>query len=360
MIIAKCSNCGKTYRIPKERLPTGKKVSFSCPNCKGRIVLDLRTSPVSDPFSPHRSQLQSEKKQLQSEKKQSHREPTPDEAHQLLDRIEGSIKNIPFMPQVLIKAQKAMANPKTDGKQLADILRTDPAIVTVMLKIANSAYYGQIGKVSSIEKACVMLGYQTVKELIMTTGVSNLLGKKLKGYGFNSGELWMHSMAVGIASKMIAVKTNPELSDDAYLSGLLHDSGKIILDPYILERKEAFDLFLKAGDQTSFEAEKHILGFDHAEIASKICKKWNIPKDITTAIRNHHHPSGSGKHMLSYIVHTGDCVARLCGLGYEEDDILYEPEKGAIEFLGLDRQILSKMMLEVLEAVQQIGQILKT
>jgi len=101
MIIAKCSNCGKTYRIPKERLPTGKKVSFSCPNCKGRIVLDLRTSPVSDPFSPHRSQLQSEKphrsqlqsekKQRQGEKKQSHREPTPDEAHQLLDRIEDSI-----------------------------------------------------------------------------------------------------------------------------------------------------------------------------------------------------------------------------------------------------------------------------
>ena len=353
MIIAKCSNCGKTYRIPKERLPTGKKVSFSCPNCKGRIVLDLRTPPAGDPFSPHQPQLQ-------GEKKQNHNEPTPDEAHQLLNRIEGSIKNIPFMPQVLIKAQKAMADPKTDGKQLADILRTDPAIVTVMLKIANSAYYGVSGKISSIEKACVMLGYQTVKELIMTTGVSNLLGKKLKGYGFNSGELWMHSMAVGIASKMIAVKMNPELSDDAYLSGLLHDSGKIILDPYILERKEAFDLFLKSGDQTSFEAEKHILGFDHAEIASKICKKWNIPLDITTAIRSHHHPSGSGKHMLSYIVHTGDCVARLCGLGYEEDDILYEPEKGAIEFLGLDRQILSKMMLEVLEAVQQIGQVLKT
>jgi HD-like signal output (HDOD) protein/DNA-directed RNA polymerase subunit RPC12/RpoP len=352
MIIAKCSSCRKTYRIPKERLPTGKKVSFSCPNCKGRIVLDLRTPKAGDPLSSHRSQIQ-------SEKTLNHSEPSPNEAHQLLNRIEHDIKDIPFMPQVVIKAQKAMADSKTGGKQLADILQTDPAIVTSMLKIANSAYYGLSGRVSSIEKACVILGYQTVKDLVMTTGVSNLLGKKLKGYGFDSGELWMHSMAVGIASKMIATKIYPELSDDAYLSGLLHDSGKIILDPYILERKKAFDLFLKSGDQTNFEAEKHILGFDHAEIASKICKKWNIPKDITTAILNHHHPSASGKHALSYIVHTGDCVARLCGLGYEEDDILYEAEKGAIEFLGLDRKILGEMMLEVLEAVQQIGQALK-
>jgi HD-like signal output (HDOD) protein len=286
-------------------------------------------------------------------------EPTPNESHELLNRIEGSIKNIPFMPQVVIKAQKAMADSKTGGKQLANILQTDAAIVTIMLKIANSAYYGLSGKVSSIEKACVILGHQTVKDLVMTTGVSNLLGKKLKGYGFDSGELWMHSMAAGIASKMIAAKINPELSDDAYLSGLLHDSGKIILDPYILERKKAFDLFLKSGDLTNSEAEKHILGFDHAEIASKICKKWNIPKGITTAIRNHHHPSTSGGQALSYIVHTGDYVARLCGLGYEENDILYEAEKGAIEFLGLDRKTLGKMMLKVLEAVQQIGQALK-
>lgn len=352
MIIAKCSSCGKAYRIPKERLPTGKKVSFSCPNCKGRIVLDLRPPHASRPLSPHQSQIK-------SEKRLNHSGPTPNEARELLNHIEGSINNIPFMPQVVIKAQKAMADSKIGGKQLADILQTDPAIATTMLKIANSAYYGLSGRVSSIEKACVILGYQIVKDIIMTTGVSNLLGKKLKGYGFDSGELWMHSMAVGIAAKMIATKIDPELSDDAYLSGLLHDSGKIILDPYILERKKAFDLFLKNGDQTNFEAEKYILGFDHAEVASKICKKWNLPKKITTAIRNHHHPSASGKHTLSYIVHTGDYVARLCGLGYEENDILYEAEKGAIEFLGLDRKILGKMMLEVLEAVQQIGQALK-
>jgi len=358
MIIAKCPSCGKSYKIPKEKLPEGKKVSFSCPNCGGRIILDLRKprqkgSNLVDSASPSSRDLGN------GNEKQELVPASPDEIDLLRNRIERSIQNIPFMPQVVIKAQKAMTNPKTGGRQLATILQTDPAIVTSILKIANSAYYGLSGNVSSIEKACVILGQRTVKELIMTTGVSNLLGKKLKGYGYNSGELWMHSMAAGIASKMIAEKIDPELSEDAYLTGLLHDSGKIILDPYVLERKKAFDQFVGDGNHGNFEAEKFVLGFDHAEIAAKICKKWHIPDEITTAIKYHHHPSASGGHKLSYIVHTGDYVARLCGLGYEEDDLLYEAEKGSIEKLGLNREVLGKMMLEVLESIQQIGQSIK-
>ena len=358
MIIVKCPSCRKTYKISEEQLPQGKKVSFSCPNCKARIGLDLRKPRKVAPFSPGQSVAPSPTSNCGDSSPVS--PVTPEEIDALRNRINHSIQNIPFMPQVVIKAQKAMTDPKTGGKQLAKILQTDPAIVTSMLKIANSAYYGLSGTVSSVEKACAILGYQTVKELVITTGVSNLLGKKLQGYGFNSGELWMHAMAAAIASKMISVRIKPELSEDAYLSGLLHDSGKIILDPYILERKKRIDQFLRNGKRSYFEAEKYILGFDHAEIAAKICGKWHIPEEITTAICNHHHPSASGEHTLSYIVHTGDYVARLCGLGYGEDDILYGLESGALEFLGLDREILGKMMFEVLEAVQEIGRAIKS
>jgi putative nucleotidyltransferase with HDIG domain len=359
MIIAKCPGCGKSYRIPKEKLPTGKKVSFSCPNCKGRIVLDLRPDhdrPKKSPFDSGvlGSETQSNSESAAPSSANSH------DSELLRKRIEHSIKTIPYMPQVVIKAQKAMADPQTGGKELSLILQTDQAIASNMLKMANSAYYGLSGKVSSIEKACVILGQQTVKDLILTTGVSNLLGRKMKGYGFDSGELWMHSMAAAIASKMIANQKNTELADDAYLAGLLHDAGKIILDPYVLEHKKVFDQFLEDGDHTNIEAEKHVLGLDHAEIASEICKKWNIPEDVTMAIQNHHHPSSSDGHPLSYIVHMGDYVARLCGLGYETDDILYEAEQGATEFLELDQEILGKMMLEVLEAVDQIRSALKS
>ena len=358
MIIAKCPGCGKAYKIPKERLPTGKKVSFACPNCKGRIVLDLRQHQPNPATKSVDSRGSSGENQSRSRSAASSSADS-NSAELLRKRIEHSMKTIPYMPQVVVKAQKAMADPQSGGKELSLILQTDPAIVSNILKIANSAYYGLSGKVSSIEKACVILGQQTLKDLVLTTGVSNLLGRKMKGYGFDSGELWMHSMAVGIASKMIAAKRDPELADDAYLAGLLHDAGKIILDPYIWEHKKDYDLFLEDGNHTNIEAEKRILGLDHSEIASEICKKWNIPQDVTTAIQNHHHPSASEGHPLSYIIHTGDYVARLCGLGYEADDILYKPEEGAIEFLGLDQEVLGKMMLEVLEAVEDIGRALK-
>ena len=356
MIRIKCPGCDTVYKIPKERLGGRKSVAFSCPKCARRIVLTLKSrSAIGNPPTARTD----EPVQAHPPDSPSTHVTTQQDAQQLRDRIEGSLKEIPFMPQAVIKAQKAMADPKTGGKELAQILKTDQAIVSSMLRTANSAYFGMSGKVSSIEKACIILGQQNLRELIMMTGTSNLLGKTMKGYGFKSGELWMHSLAAGIASRMIANMKYPESASDAYLSGLLHDVGKIILDPYVLERKKAFDEFLKNEDHTILEAEKHVLGFDHAQIAFEICNKWNIPEEVAIAIKNHHSPSGSKNHALSYIVHTGDYVARLCGLGYENDDILYQMEVGTAEFLGINQEILGNMMLQVLESVQEIGRSLK-
>ena len=358
MIKVKCPGCGTGYKIPKERLTLGKSVAFSCPKCERRIVLNLKSRPAigNPPAAQTENSIRAQEHPPDST---ATHEATSQDAQQLRDRIKRSLKDIPFMPQAVIKAQKAMANPKTGGEELARILKTDQAIVSSILRTANSAYFGMSGKVSSIEKACIILGQQNIRDLIMMTGASNLLGKTMKGYGFKSGELWMHSLAASIGAKMIANKRNPDLANNAYLSGLLHDVGKIILDPYILERKAAFDEFLKNENHTILEAEKHILGFDHAEIAFEICNKWNIPEEVAIAIKNHHSPSVSKNHELSYIVHTGDYLARLCGLGYESDDILYQMEVGTAEFLGLNQEILGNMMLQVLEAVQQIGRSLK-
>ena len=117
-----------------------------------------------------------------------------------------------------------------------------------------------------------------MREVIVAVGVSNVLGKKLKGYEFESGELWLHSIATGFCSRILAEKKNRELANDAYTGGLLHDVGKIILDQYVLERKDVFDDFMKDETKMVLDAEKAILGFDHAEIASDICRKWHIPE----------------------------------------------------------------------------------
>ena len=276
------------------------------------------------------------------------------DAQQLKNRILRSLDDLPPMHEVVMKAQEIMADPNSDIEDLVAIIETDQSMVVKILKLINSAYYGLGREVSSVRQACSLLGFQALRELIVAVGVSNVLGKKLKGYEFESGELWLHSIATGFCSRILAEKKNRELANDAYTAGLLHDVGKIILDPYVLERKNAFDDFMKDETKMVLDAEKSILGFDHAEIASDICRKWHIPENVILAMQYHHYPSLSKGSELAHIVHTADYLVRLSGLGYEDDDLMIELEEGALEFLGFTQENFSEITFQALEYAQKL------
>lgn len=276
------------------------------------------------------------------------------DAQKLKNRILKTLDDLPPMHEVVTKAQAIMADPNSEVEDLALIIETDQSIVVRILKLINSAHYGLGREISSIRQACSLLGFRALQEVIVTVGVSNVLGRKLKGYEFESGELWLHSIATGFCSRILAEKKNRELANDAYTGGLLHDVGKIILDQYVLERKDAFDDFMKDETKMVLDAEKSILGFDHAEIASDICRKWHIPENVILAIQYHHSPSLSEGSELAYIVHTADYLVRSSGLGYEEDDLMYELEEGALEFLGFKEENFSSITFQVLEYVQKL------
>ena len=281
-------------------------------------------------------------------------EASEQDAQQLKNRILKSLGDLPPMHEVVTKAQEIMADPNSNVEDLAAIIETDQSIVVKILKLINSAYYGLGRDVSSINQACNRLGFRALRELIVAVGVSNVLGRKLKGYGFESGELWLHSIATGFCSRILAEKKNRELANDAYTGGLLHDVGKIILDPYVLERKNAFDDFMKDETKMVLDAEKSILGFDHAEIASDICRKWHIPENVILAMQYHHYPSLSKGSELAHIVHTADYLVRLSGLGYEDDDLMVELEEGALDFLDFTQENFSDITFQVLEYVQKL------
>ena len=167
-------------------------------------------------------------------------EASEQDALQLKNRIIKSLNDLPPMHEVVIKAQKIMADPNSNIGDLVAVIEKDQSMVVNILKLMNSAHYGLSREVSSLKQASSLLGFRALRELIAAVGVSNVLGKKLKGYEFESGELWLHSIATGFCSRILAEKKNRELADDAYTGGLLHDVGKIILDPYVLQRKDTF------------------------------------------------------------------------------------------------------------------------
>jgi HD-like signal output (HDOD) protein len=260
------------------------------------------------------------------------------------------------MPQVAQKARQVIDNPASSFSDLAKVIETDQAIVTRILKIANSPYYGLSGKVSSVQHASVVLGVKTLMEILNLACSSEILGKTLTGYDLDAGELWAHSLAVAAGSQIIARKVNPSLEQDAFSAGLIHDAGKIILDPYIQERKETFKAFVNEGKESFLDAEKSVLGFDHAELASDACSQWHIPAQIAFAIRHHHDPTPSKGDILSFIVHMADAIAMMSGIGSGIDGMLYHMNKDAMTILRLNTDDMTSIMGQIAEYVDKTTQ----
>ena len=263
-----------------------------------------------------------------------------------------AVNNLPPMPQVMHKARDIIQNPSSSLKDLGDLIESDQALAMKVLRLANSAYYSRMGKVSSVQEAAVVLGLRILSELITVAFMSKVLGSSLKGYGLPAESLWRHSLGVAVGSRIIADKKYARLANEAFSAGLIHDVGKLILDRYIYERKKEFLKFFADGGQAFLIAEKEILGFDHAEIASEVCKRWNFPRSISVAVKYHHHPSRLRGNKLAYIVHVADEIAVLSGLDVE--GMTHEIDDKSIQVIGIQSNEIELIVDEVVKSVNQI------
>ena len=344
-----CSNCNKEYKIQDEKLPVGKKIAVKCPACKNRIIIHLR-SKSDQKKSPQASNPDEKQKTAVSFNKKSPSGMT------LKYGILRTLGDLPVMPHIVQKAQEILANPDSDLKELARLIEIEQAIATRVLKLANSTYYGLSGKVFSVQHASVLLGYKTLGELITVAGISSLMGENLKGYDLSSEDLWRHSIAVAVGSRIIASRKDPEFGNEAFFAGLVHDAGKLVLDQHVYERKDDFETFMGDGQHTFLSAEKEILGFDHSEIAFELCQKWQIPSNQSVAVKFHHYPSKSEGNELAYILHMADCIAMMNGYGAGHDSMMYQIEEGTLEFLALQDKDVNDIQSQVLESVEKMSQ----
>lgn len=340
-----CDNCSSSYDLPDNRLPMGKVVSFPCPSCKSKLTLDLREDVQSDKivFKPLDDSSESS---LTSE--------------DLKKKILNRIKDLPPMPKVLFKAREIMGDPKSGFKEISKVIEKDQAIAAKVLKVANSAYYGLSGMVNSIHQASVVLGYQTLEQVITMVSSSSLLGKKLKGYHLNAGVLWKHSLAVALGSRLISQERAPSLEGDAFSVGLIHDAGKLALDQHIFEKRQSLLEFIKKNGPSFLAAERYLLGFDHTEIAYDLCQKWKLPTNHVEAMRYHHNPEASNGNELAHIVHTANYISKKAGYGSGPGSENEPLSPASLETLHLNDDDIENFATEVGTAVQKITESLNT
>ena len=348
-----CPNCRRVSTISSDLIVTQKRVlELSCSICQADMHVQLSLPTELKQDNPQQNSASEPSNRLTSQSVETEED---FKITSLKSKILRNLVELPPMPNIILKAREIMEDPGSSLKDLAGVIEHDQAIVARVLALANSAYYGLSGLVSSIQHASILLGQKTLGELITIAASSQLLSKKLMGYQLNPGDLWKHSLAVALGSRIIAEKKNAEWVEDAFIAGLLHDAGKIILNPYIVERKDEFKKALKSGRRKFFEVEKEILGFDHAEVMSRAARFWRYPETQSTAIRYHHHPLQSGNSELAFAVHLADFAAKEAG--FKSEDLVSRPEidSQTLSYLGFQKQELNKIIYEITESVEKLA-----
>jgi HD-like signal output (HDOD) protein len=347
-----CPECRVVTAVSNDLIITRKRaLELTCSKCKSDFQIQLSLAAATEQNKPYEAASDENLTRLTSPIAETEEDA---EILSLKSKILRSLVELPPMPNIILKAREIMEDPRSSLKDLSGVIEHDQAIVARVLALANSAYYGLSGLVSSIQHASILLGQKTLSELITIAASSRLLSKKLKGYQLNPGDLWKHSLAVALGSRSIAAKTNSKLVEDAFIAGLLHDAGKIILDPYVQERKKEFKMHLKEGGHGFINAEKEILGFDHAEVMSRASRFWRYPETQSMAIRYHHYPLRSGNSELAFIVHFADYAAKKAGFNSEVTASSPEIDPQIVDDLGFGEEELTAISAEIAEDVEKL------
>lgn len=206
---------------------------------------------------------------------------------QILKKLDG-IKDIPTLPTIVLELNKLLRDPDTSIQTVCDTIEKDQAITLKILKLVNSAFYGFKSKISDLRNAVALLGYNAVRNAIVSLSVINSFPKRVTLMDFDISQFWKHSLAVAVSSKNIAQLSKKESPDNCFVGGLLHDTGKVIMAQYFPELFEVVWSTLQNNEISFYESEQKTLPIDHTKVGAHLANKWQLPQGLVDAIRWHH------------------------------------------------------------------------
>ena len=258
-------------------------------------------------------------------------------AHNFTEEIKKQIEtSLPTSAGMVARIVKVIYDPATAAKDIADVIEHDPPLTAKILKVTNSAYYGLNSQVTSLQRAVVVLGFDTVKEIVSTVSIVDTIQQVDGASQADMKGLWNHSVGTAKACQLIADNTKLARPEVAYIVGLLHDIGKIILATVFPDN---FNMVLKMVQEKNCRillAERRILNTDHTMIGKILCDIWGLPDDISTAILYHHDPMSvsKGSQALARIAEIGDYMCRKAQIGFPGDTNTQKPSAASLAILG--------------------------
>ncbi len=271
-----------------------------------------------------------------------------------LKPIMDLVESFPGLPGVSAKLLRMLEDPDVSAGRIEAEIRYDPGLTANLLKLANSAYYGFARKIGSLHQAIVMLGTRQIVRMVMAACMSTVMNDPVIGYGLNPGDLWRHAIAVSVASEGLLRELGRPAAPEIFTAALLHDIGKLILGRFVREQFPEIDA-QAAGDTPFQEAERRVLGIDHAEVGADILRRWRLPETIVASVRWHHDPDAAPQPSdMIDLVHVADVLCLMIGVGVGREGLHYAPSAMASSRLDLKSRHLETVASETLRWVGEL------
>ena len=265
-----------------------------------------------------------------------------------LEQVLRHVRDLPALSASAMRVIDLTNNSVTSAKELEIVIGMDLALTAAILRQANSAYYGYERRISSLQEAIVLLGLNVIQGIAMSAAVAPLLKLKLVGYDIDQEGLWKHSLLTAIAAKQLCRYLKLPYGDVAFVAGLLHDIGKVIITIYL---QEVGDYILKKVTQSKVpyvEFEEIVIGHNHATVGGFLAKAWNLPEDLVEAISYHHAPSNAQNHtQLASVIHVANGLTSLVGVVGGIDSRFNPIQPEALDLLELKESDIKLLMMEL-------------
>lgn len=277
-------------------------------------------------------------------------------AKRILDKADA----LPALPRVVTQVLDLTSDPDFAMSELVAMVSLDPAITAKVLRRVNSSFFGLVYKVTSLEQALPHIGSRQLVEIVLDAGVGPMYKGGQDGYLLPPGQLWRHSLATALAAGWVGRTLAYADAPTLHTAALLHDVGKLVMAEFVRERFEAMGRLVVEDGISLMEAEKRVLGLNHAELGALVAKKWRLPKAIRTAILYHHDPRPAEEaRELANLTALANYLAEAAGHGARLGVAPPSPPVAAVLAFELDPPKLRRLVTQTREHLDKARELLE-
>lgn len=256
------------------------------------------------------------------------------------------VKNIVSLPTVYTRLREVIAIPRSSASDIGRVVSEDPGLTARILKLVNSAFFGFPSKIDTVSRAITLVGTQQLSDLALATSVMTSF-ENIPEEIVSMDSFWQHSLACGVFSRVLAMQRGEDNVERYFVAGLLHDLGRLII---FMSRPNLARKFFDIANEKQLlliDAEKEVLGFNHADVGHELLKMWNLPGNLQEAVGYHHQPAKAVRYPVeAAAVHIADVITNALKMGSSGERFVPRIRESAWERLRLKIDILPEVIDE--------------